>query len=71
MYIKIIKIEDTTNRKAKNIFLKEIIIKITQTFIKNLINGGIPAIDKQIKNKKSLSIWFIWFVFKESFLEKL
>ena len=71
MYIKIIKIEDTTNRKAKNIFLKEIIIKITQTFIKNLINGGIPAIDKKIKNKKSLSIWFIWFVFKESFLEKL
>ena len=56
MYIKIIKIEEITNVKAKNIFLKEIIIKRTHTFIKNLINGGMPAIDKKIKNKKTLSI---------------
>lgn len=65
------KIDAITNLKAKNSFLNEIIIKITHTFIKNPMKGGIPAIDRKTKKIKSLSICLIWIVLKESFLEKL
>ena len=51
-YIKIIKIDAATNIKAKSIFWSRTIIMITQTFIKNLTNGGIPAINKKIKKGK-------------------
>ena len=70
-YIKIIKIDAATNIKAKSIFWRRTIIMITQTFIKNPTNGGIPAIDKKIKKRKTLSLCPIFLVFIESFLEKL
>jgi len=53
------KIDAITNLKAKNSFLNEIIIKITQTFIKNPMKGGMPAIDRKTKKIKSLSICLI------------
>lgn len=49
LYIKIIKIEETTKNRAKKNLLYNNKINKTEIFIKKPKNGGIPAILKRIK----------------------